>query len=131
MSAVPAWEEAARPAPPPALLQQIPFRRLSSSRFFARIAQNGLNLALVLLVLDATGKAFYTSLLVLALVVPMMIAGVIAGVAADAIPRRLIVALGNLARAAVCVAFIVDPGGAGTLYVIAALFALCAPFVVT
>ncbi len=129
MSAVPAWEEAARPAPPPALLQQIPFRRLSSSRFFARIAQNGLNLALVLLVLDATGKAFYTSLLVLALVLPMMVAGIIAGVAADAIPRRLIVALGNLARAAVCVAFIVEPGGAGTLYVVAALFAVCAPFV--
>jgi len=131
VSAVPAWDEAAETPPPPALLQQIPFRRLSSSRFFARIAQNGLNLALVLLVLDATGKAFYTSLLVLALVVPMMIAGVIAGVAADAVPRRLIVALGNIARAAVCVAFIVEPGGPGTLYVIAALFAVCAPFVAT
>ncbi len=131
MSAVPAWDDAAESPPPAALLQQIPFRRLSSSRFFARIAQNGLNLALVLLVLDATGKAFYTSLLVLALVVPMTIAGVIAGVAADAIPRRLIVALGNLARAGVCVAFVVDPGGASTLYVVAALFAVCAPFVAT
>ena len=129
MSAARAWEEVAEPSAPPALLQQIPFRRLSSSRFFSRIAQNALNLALVLLVLDATGKAFYTSLLVLALVVPMMVAGVIAGVAADAIPRRLIVALGNLARAAVCVGFIVYPGETATLYVVAVLLAVCAPFV--
>ncbi len=129
MSAAPAWEDVAESSSSPALLQQIPFRRLSTSRFFARVAQNALNLALVLLVLDATGKAFFTSLLVLALVVPMMVAGVIAGVAADAIPRRLIVALGNLARAAVCIAFIVEPGGAGTLYVVAVLLAVCAPFV--
>lgn len=129
MSAASAWDEVAESSTPPALLQQIPFRRLSSSRFFARVAQNALNLALVLVVLDATGKAFFTSLLVLALVVPMMVAGVIAGVAADAIPRRLIVALGNLARAAVCIAFIVEPGGAGALYVVAVLLAVCAPFV--
>ena len=129
MSAAPTWDEVAEPAPPPPLLQQIPFRRLSSSRFFSRVAQNALNLALVLLVLDATGKAFFTSLLVLALVVPMMVAGVIAGVAADAIPRRLIVFLGNLARAAVCIGFIVEPGEAGTLYVVAVLLAVVAPFV--
>ena len=129
MSAAPAWEEVAEPSAPPALLQQIPFRRLSTSRFFSRIAQNSLNLALVLLVLDATGKAFYTSLLVLALVVPMMVAGIIAGVAADAIPRRLIVALGNLARAAVCVGFILQPGETETLYVVAVLLAVVAPFV--
>ena len=59
----------------------------------------------------------------------MMVAGVIAGVAADAIPRRLIVALGNLARAAVCVAYIVEPGGSGTLYVVAVALAVVAPFV--
>ena len=129
MTTSPAWEDVAQPVASPALLQQLPFRRLSTSRFFARVPQNALNLALVLLVLDATGKAFFTSLLVLALVVPMMLAGIIAGVAADAIPRRLIVALGNVARAAVCVGFIVEPGGSGTLYVVAVLLAVCAPFV--
>ncbi len=129
MSVTPAWEEVAEPSQPPALLQQIQFRRLSYSRFLSRVPQNALNLALVLLVLDATGKAFFTSLLVLALVVPMMIAGIVAGVAADAIPRRLIVALGNVGRAAVCVGFVVQPGGDGTLYVIAVLLALFAPFV--
>ena len=61
----------------------------------------------------------------------MMIAGIVAGVAADAIPRRLIVALGNIARAAVCVGFIVEAGGAPSLYVVAVLLALFAPFVAT
>ncbi len=131
MSAVPALEEIAEPLSPPALLRQRPYRQLSSSRFFSRIAQNALNLGLVLLVLDATGKAFFTSLLVLALVLPMMIAGIVAGVAADAIPRRLIVALGNVGRAAVCVGFIVEAGGAPSLYVVAVLLALFAPFVAT
>ena len=129
MSASPVWEEVDEPPPAPALLQQYAFRRLSSSRFFSRIPQNALNLALVLLVLDATGKAFFTSLLVLALVVPAMFAGIVAGVAADAIPRRLLVALGNVARAGVCVGFIVVPGGDGSLYVVAILLALCGPFV--
>ena len=131
MSAAPALEEIAEPPPPPALLRQRPYRQLSSSRFFSRIAQNALNLGLVLLVLDATGKAFFTSLLVLALVVPMTIAGIVAGVAADAIPRRLIVALGNVGRAAVCVGFIVEAGGVPSLYVVAVLLAIFAPFVAT
>lgn len=124
MSGAPAWG-----ASPPALLQQRPFRRLSTSRFFAGVSQNALNLGLVLLVLDATGKAFFTSLLVLSLVVPAMIAGIVAGVAADALPRRLIVALGNAARAAVCVGFIVEADGAGSLYAVAVLLAVFTQFV--
>lgn len=124
MSGAPAWGTS-----PPALLQQRPFRRLSTSRFFAGVAQNALNLGLVLLVLDATGKAFFTSLLVLSLVVPAMIAGIVAGVAADALPRRLIVALGNAARAAVCVGFIVEADGAGSLYAVAVLLAVFTQFV--
>jgi len=129
VSASPAWEDFAEAPPPLALLKQLPFRRLCYSRFFSRVAQNALNLALVLLVLDATGRAFFTSLLVLALVVPMMVAGVVAGVAADAIPRRLIAALGNLARAAVCFGFIVEPGGTVSLYVVAVMLAVFGPFV--
>ena len=129
MSAATAWRASAGPPPPPPLLQQRPFRRLSASRFFAGVAQNALNLALVLLVLDATGKAFFTSLLVLALVVPAMVAGIVAGVAADALPRRLIVALGNAARAAVCVGFILEADGAGSLYAVAILLAVFTQFV--
>ncbi len=123
---------AAEPSPPSAaLLRQHPFRSLSFTRFSSRVAQNALNLGLVLLVLEATGRSFFTGLLVLALVVPATVAGVVAGVAADTFPRRLIVAAGNVARAAVCVGFISGGGGAASLYVVAVLLAICTQFVST
>lgn len=116
-------------APSAALLRQRPFRRLILTRFSSRAAQNALNLALVLLVLDATGRAFFTSLLVLALVAPATLSGIVAGVAADAFPRRLVAALGNVARAAVCIGFAAGEGGAGSLYVTAVLLAVGTQFV--
>lgn len=115
--------------PSAALLRQRPFRRLILTRFSSRAAQNALNLALVLLVLDATGRAFFTSLLVLALVAPATLSGIVAGVAADAFPRRLVAALGNVARAAVCIGFAAGEGGAGSLYVTAVLLAVGTQFV--
>lgn len=122
--------DAIAPAPAPsALLRQRPFRRLMLARFSSRAAQNALNLALVLLVLDATGRAFFTSLLVLALVAPATLSGIVAGVAADAFPRRLVAALGNVARAAVCVAFAAGAGDAGALYATAILLAVGTQFV--
>ena len=114
--------------PSAALLRQRPFRRLILTRFSSRAAQNALNLALVLLVLDATGRAFFTSLLVLALVAPATLSGIVAGVAADAFPRRLVAALGNVARAAVCIGFAMGEGGAGSLYVTAILLAVGTQF---
>ena len=116
-------------APSAALLRQRPFRRLILTRFSSRAAQNAINLALVLLVLDATGRAFFTSLLVLALVAPATLSGIVAGVAADAFPRRLVAALGNVARAAVCIGFAAGEGGAGSLYVTAILLAVGTQFV--
>ncbi|HMO97387.1 MAG TPA: hypothetical protein PKD27_14850, partial [Tepidiformaceae bacterium] len=69
-------EVGAAPALP--LLQHRPFRMLSYTRFFSRVAQNALNFALVLLITEETGKAFYSSLLVLALAVPSTVAGIVA-----------------------------------------------------
>ena len=110
------------------LLDQRPFRRLSLTRFSSRVAQNALNFGLVLLVLDETGKAFFSSLLILALVVPATGAGIVAGVAADAIPKRLLVFLANLARAAVCIGFIVVASSTASLYVVAVLLAIFTQF---
>ena len=71
------------------------------TRFFSRVAQNAVNFALVLLIVDPTGLAFLSSLIVLALVVPSTVAGIVAGAAADVFPKPLLVFLANLARAAV------------------------------
>lgn len=110
------------------LLQQRPFRMLSYTRFFSRVAQNGLNFALILLINEETGKAFLSSLLVLALVVPSTVAGIVAGTAADVLPKRMLVFLGDMARAGVCLYFLANEGGAVAYYVVAVLLATATQF---
>ncbi|GMV86648.1 MAG: putative drug antiporter protein precursor [Dehalococcoidia bacterium] len=110
------------------LLQQRPFRMLSFTRFFSRVAQNALNFALVLLINEETGKAFLSSLLVLALVVPSTVAGIVAGTAADVLPKRMLVFLGDTARAGVCLYFLLNEGGAAAYYVVAVLLATATQF---
>jgi MFS family permease len=101
---------------------------LSLTRFESRVAQNALNFGLILLIVDETGKAFLSSLLVLALVVPSTVAGIIAGTAADALPKRLLIVLGDLGRAAVCVLFIRGSGNLSTYYIAAVALATFGQF---
>jgi MFS family permease len=101
---------------------------LSYTRFFSRVAQYGLNFALVLLINEETGKAFLSSLLVLALVVPSTGAGIVAGTAADVFPKRTLVFLGDMARAAVCIYFVLNAGGVASYYIVAVLLATATQF---
>jgi len=101
---------------------------LCYTRFTSRLAQNALNFALVLLIVDETGKAFLSSLLVLALVVPATVAGIVAGTAADALPKRPLILLGNLVRAGVCVLFILGSGSVVSYYVVAVALATATQF---
>ena len=111
------------------LLQQRAFRMLSYTRFFSKVAQNGINFGLILLITEETGKAFHSSLLVLALVVPSTVAGIAAGTAADVFPKRLLVLVADLARAAICLYFVRDQGGGlASYYVVAVLIATATQF---
>jgi MFS family permease len=110
------------------LLQQRQFRLLSLTRFTSRVAQNALNFGLVLLIVDETGKAFASSLLVLALVVPSTVAGIAAGAAADILPKRLLIFLSDVTRLLVCLAFVRGPGNVASYYMVAFAFALAGPF---
>ena len=101
---------------------------LSISRFASRLAQNALNFALVLLIVEETGRAIFSSLLVLALVLPSTVFGLIAGVAADHLPRRPLILFGNLLRAGICVWAGYNLGGTASYYVIAAGLAAASPF---
>lgn len=101
---------------------------LGYTRFFSRVAQNALNFGLVLLITEETGRAVFTSLLVLALVIPSTIAGIVAGTAADVLPKRLIVFTGDVGRAAVCIAFLSGGGSAASYYLVAVLLATLSQF---
>ena len=110
------------------LLRQRPFRLLQYTRFTSRVAQNAVNFALVLLIVDETGKAFASSLLVLALVVPSTVVGIVAGTAADNLPKRLLIVLGDLARAATCYWFFREDASVAGYYVVAVLLATFTQF---
>ncbi len=101
---------------------------LSFSRFCSRLAQNAINFGLVLLIVDETGKAFLSSLLVLALVVPSTVAGIVAGVAADHLPKRLLVVSGDLTRAAICGYVAWKGGGVAAYYATAVGLSLAGQF---
>lgn len=101
---------------------------LCFTRFWSRVAQNSVNFALVLLIVRTTDKAFMSSLLVLALVVPSTVAGIVAGTAADAFPKRLLIFFGDVTRAAICVWFVWSGGGAIEYFIIAILISTFAQF---
>lgn len=104
---------------------------LTFSRFNSRVAQNALNFGLLLIVVDQTGRAVFSSLLVLALVLPSTGVGLIAGAAADILPRRVLIIGGDAIRAAVCVAFIASPGNAMACYLAAIALAAASQFATT
>lgn len=110
------------------LLQQRPFRMLTLTRFSSRVAQNALNFGLILLIINETGSAFTSSLLVLALVVPSTVAGIAAGTAADIFPKRLLIVLGDLARAAICILFVRSSEGVAQYYLVAIVLSAAAQF---
>lgn len=114
--------------PPIPLREQRPFRMLSLTRFTSRVAQNALNFGLVLLIVDETGLAFMSGLLVLALVIPATVAGIAAGALADAFPKRLIVFTADLARAAVCLLFVFASENVATYFLVAVLLATLTQF---
>jgi MFS family permease len=117
-----------RPPQPAPLLQQRSFRMLSYTRFSSRAAQYAINFGLVLLINEETGKAFLSSLLVLALVVPSTVAGIVAGTAADVLPKRLLVFVSDLARAGICLYFLRNGGGTASYYALAILLATVSQF---
>jgi len=110
------------------LLQQRPFRMLSFTRFTSRAASNAINFALVLLIVDETGRAFMSSLLVLALIIPATVMGLLAGVTADAFPRRAIIFLADVARSLLCVAAVLADKTVGLYFAMAILLATLAQF---
>ncbi|OAI39694.1 hypothetical protein AYO38_07190 [bacterium SCGC AG-212-C10] len=101
---------------------------LSFTRFSSRLAQNALSFGLVLLIVDETGKAFFSSMLVLALVIPSTVAGIVAGTAADVLPKRLLVFFGDTARGLACLYFVWMGPSVATYYGIAVALSVFGQF---
>jgi MFS family permease len=82
------------------LLQNQPFRRLVESRAVGQIAQNALLYSLLILVVNKTESSIQTTLLVVAFILPSIVLGIPAGALAEVLPRRALLTLGYVLRAA-------------------------------
>jgi MFS family permease len=111
-----------------ALFENEPYRRLWLSRLLANIPANAVVYAMLLLVVDATGKSFSSSLFVAAYIAPSALLGTISGVFVDRAPKGLTLAVINAARAALCIMLAVSTENVLLIYLIAVLFAVAAQF---
>ncbi len=82
------------------LLGNHPFRRLLESRAVGQIGQNALLYTLLILVVKETDSSVQTALLVVAWSLPSILLGIPAGALAEVLPRRPLLVLGYLLRAA-------------------------------
>lgn len=110
------------------LLEETPFRRLWLARLSSQIAVNGLAYALMIVVIDKTGSTIHTGLLVLSLTLPQVGAGLVAGVAADQLSKRVIAALANLLRLLACLAYLSYGDNVWAIYAISFGFAAVSQF---
>jgi MFS family permease len=83
------------------LLKNQYFRRLLVSRATGQLAQNALLYALLIWVVEKTNSSIHTTLLVAAFTLPSIVVGVPAGALAENLPRRPLLVLGYILRAAV------------------------------
>jgi MFS family permease len=103
------------------LLARPAFRRLLESRVLGHTGQSAMFYGVFILVLGDESSSFNTALLLTASLLPSIILGVPAGYLVDLAPKRLILTLGYLARAAIALALaIYNPDLTGILLLAAA-----------
>ncbi len=108
------------------LFQNTAYRRLWLARLLAHTPGNAMVYTMLLLVVDATGRAFFGSLFVAAYIAPTALMGTISGVFVDRAPKGVVLAVTSASRAACCVLLAVSVDNVALIYVIAVLFAMAA-----
>lgn len=104
------------------------FRRFSVARLLSHTGQNAALFALLVLVVNRTGSSIHSSLLVLSYIVPSILAGPAAGLAVDVLSRRMLLILTNLARAGVCLGYLLSDRGPLAVYATAMALAVISQF---
>lgn len=100
------------------LLRNDKFRRLLQARFVGQIAQNAMLYAVLILLVEESGSAIHSTLLVVALTIPSVVLGIPGGTIADLLPRRFTLTLGYLGRAGVAALLFYYSGDLFYIYVV-------------
>ena len=95
------------------------FRRLFLAHSVSRAGDAFNTVALVVLVFDLTGSGLGVAGAVMFEVLPVLLVGPVAGLAADRLPRRRLMVGADLFRAAVALVLVVADGSVGVAYAVA------------
>lgn len=104
------------------------YRKLWLARLLSHIPVNAIVYTMLILVVEATGRSFFSSLFVVAYIAPTAALGTISGVLVDRMPKGLVLAATNAARAGLCVLLAISTGNVISIYFIAVLFAVASQF---
>ena len=106
------------------LFENEAYRRLWLGRLASAIPVNAVVYTMLILVVNATGKSFFSSLFIAAYIAPTALLGTFSGVLVDRMPKGVVLAATNAARAGLCVLLALSTGNVLTIYLIAVAFAV-------
>jgi MFS family permease len=110
------------------LFENDAYRRLWLAKLLSHVPTNAIVYAMLLLVVDATGRSFFSSLFVVAYIAPTALLGTVSGVLVDRMPKGVVLAATASLRAALCVLLAISTDNLVVIYVIAVLFAVGSQF---
>lgn len=111
-----------------ALFENDAYRKLWIAKLLSATPTNAVVYAMLLLVVDATGRSFSSSLFVAAYIAPTALLGTVSGVFVDRAPKGIVLALTNAARVGLCLLLAVSTDNVAVIYVLAVLFAIAGQF---
>lgn len=106
------------------LFENDAFRKLWLARLLSHTPVNAIVYTMLILVVNATGKSFFSSLFVAAYIAPTAVLGSFSGVVVDRLPKAIVLAAANAVRAGLCILLAISTGSIWTIYLIAVLFAM-------
>ena len=111
-----------------ALFENDAFRKLWLAKLLSATPSNAVVYTMLLLVVDATGKSFSSSLFVAAYIAPTALLGTVSGVFVDRAPKGCCWRSSNAARVGLCLLLAISTDNVALIYVIAVLFAIAGQF---
>src|SRR3990172_5527547 len=110
------------------LFENDAFRRLWLSKLLSHIPVNAIVYAMLIMVVRAPGRSFFSSLFVVAYIAPTALLGAVSGVLVDRMPKGIVLAGANAVRAGLCVLLALSTDDVVIIYLIAVLFAVGSQF---
>lgn len=111
-----------------AIFENDAYRNLWLARVLSSTPSNAVVYTMLILVVNARDASFFSSLFVVAYILPSALFGTLSGVIVDRMPKSLVLAGTTAVRAALCVLLAISTESVLMIYVIAVFFAVGSQF---